>query len=158
MMDPERQNRLNEIAKIATHLEDLTQVPANLTVAQWALESRWGSRPAGENNYFGIKRAARHTEGCTVSTHEYVDGKKVQQDCTFAAYADLTASASDYAWLISNGKPYQKAWQAYLKDRDAIKLLKGIAGVYATDVSYAKLVQQIAGQGDVVEAIAKARQ
>lgn len=156
-MTPDRQNRLDNIARIAVHLEQETQVPASLTVAQWALESKWGEKPVGNANYFGIKKAARHEKCCTVTTHEVIGGVSKQQDLEFADYDSLGASCRDYAWLISNGAPYRKAWQAYLADRDALKLLKSIAGIYSTSPAYAQLAQQIAGQGNVVQAIAKAR-
>ncbi len=157
MMDPERQSRLNEISKIAVHLETLTQVPAQLLVSQWALESKWGSKPVGVANYFGIKRSKRHEKCATCVTTEYIDGKPQKQTLEFADYDDLTASASDYCWLISNGAPYRLAWASYLRTKDVRQLLLGISRTYATDPSYGKLVQQIAGSGVVVEALAKAR-
>ena len=157
MIDPARQSRLNEIAKIAVKLEASTGVPAALTVSQWALESRYGAKPAGNFNLFGIKRAARHTQGCTTTTHEVIQGQRVKQDLQFADYCSVEESAADYAWLISNGKPYAKAWAAYQADRNSLKLLQGIAKVYASDPSYCKLLQQLAGQSDIVMAISKAR-
>lgn len=156
-MNPERQTRLENIARIAVKLETETQVPANLLVAQWALESKWGEKPIGSANYFGIKKADWHTKCCTATTHEVSKGLRIKADGLFADYDSLEESCRDYAWLISNGTPYRNQWRQYLKDRDTRKLLLGIAGTYASNPSYAALVQKIAGQGDVVVAIAKAR-
>ena len=156
-MEPARQNRLTEVANIAVRLERTTLVPAQLMVAQWALESKWGAKPAGQANYFGIKKAARHDKCCTVTTHEVINGVSKQQDLEFADYNSLEDSCADYAWMIANAAPYRKAWAAFLIDRDPLKLLRNIAGIYATDPSYLRLVQQIAGQGDVVQALTKAR-
>jgi flagellum-specific peptidoglycan hydrolase FlgJ len=156
-MTPERQVRLNEVSRIAVKLESETNVPANMLVAQWALESKWGEKPVGNANYFGIKKAARHTKCCTTATQEVVNGKRDKYTLQFADYDSLEDSCKDYAWMISHAAPYQAAWKAYLANRDARKLLGGIAGTYASDPAYEKLVQQIAGQGDVVAAIAKAR-
>jgi len=53
------------------------RTPAEITVAQWALESGWGASAPG-NNCFGIK--AYH--GCvaqTLPTLEYVDGEQVRR-------------------------------------------------------------------------------
>ena len=50
-----------------------------------------------EDNYYGIKRAARHTKWCTVATREVVNGKSVVQDLDFADYDSLEVSCRDYA-------------------------------------------------------------
>jgi hypothetical protein len=41
------------------YTEAETGCPAPLMIAQWAVESSWGAKPAGKANYFGIKMAAR---------------------------------------------------------------------------------------------------
>ncbi len=158
MIDPIRKAKLDEISAIAVKLEAQVGVPAQLLVSQWALESRWGAKPVGQFNFFGIKRASRHTQGCGASTHEYVDGKRVVQNCEFAEYASLEDACMDYAWMLSHARPYAKAWAAYLIDKNALNLLKGIAKTYASDPAYAKLLQAISGQGDVVMALGRARQ
>lgn len=50
----ERQQRLDDVARIAVALEVQTGCPARLMIAQWAVESQWGAKPAGHANYFGI--------------------------------------------------------------------------------------------------------
>ncbi len=97
----DRDQRLKEVAGIAAALEKQTGCPARLMIAQWALESEWGAKPVGHFNFFGIKKAARHTQCCTVTTHEFVNGKSVVQDLEFADYDSLAASCADYAWLIT---------------------------------------------------------
>ena len=101
----DRDQRLNEVAGIAVALEAQTGCPAQLLVAQWALESQWGAKPAGHSNYFGIKAATRHQKCCTVSTREVVNGKSVVENLKFADYDSLGDSCRDYAWLITNGAP-----------------------------------------------------
>lgn len=54
--DTERQTRLAEIAKIAVALKATTGCPAPLMIAQWAVGSRWGSKPCGHADYFGMKK------------------------------------------------------------------------------------------------------
>ena len=129
----DRDQRLNEVAGIAAALEKQIGCPARLMIAQWALESEWGAKPVGHANYFGIKRATRHTQFCTVTTHEVFtsvqlanwnrqhldrqarvvatlpDGRvRVELDDQFADYDSLESSCADYAWLITHGEPYQK--------------------------------------------------
>jgi flagellar protein FlgJ len=154
----DRQSRLSEVARIAIALEAQTGCPAQLMIAQWALESKWGAQPVGHANYFGVKMAARHALCCTVTTHEVVDGERVKMDLAFADYRSLEESCKDYAWLITEGAPYKAAWEQYQRNRDIHELIAGVASRYATDPSYAHLAAVIAGQANVQQAIAAARQ
>jgi flagellum-specific peptidoglycan hydrolase FlgJ len=150
------QGRLEEVCRIAVQLEKETGCPAQETVAQWAIESQWGAKPAGQHNYFGIKRAARHARFCTVLTREVINGKSVMQNLEFADYDSLADSCADFAWLITHGSPYAVAWRAYQEGKDLDRFLDSIAHVYATDPSYSKLVRTIARQANVSTAIEKA--
>ena len=51
-----REERLQQIAKIAVALEAQTGCPAQMLIAQWAVESQWGAKPVGHANYFGVKK------------------------------------------------------------------------------------------------------
>ena len=154
----DREQRLEEVAHIAVALEAQTGCPASLMIAQWALESKWGANPAGSCNYFGIKAAGRHEKTCVVTTREVVGGKSVVQDLKFADYDSLEDSCRDYAWLITQGAPYRAAWERYQNDHDLHTLIASVAGTYATDPNYAHLAAAIAGQTNVAQAIAAARQ
>lgn len=154
----DREQRLKEVAHIAVALEAQTGCPAALLIAQWALESNWGAKPAGNANYFGIKRAARHTKFCTVTTREVVNGKSVVENLEFADYDSLEDSCRDYAWLITHGSPYHAAWTRYQIDHDLHALIAAVAGTYATDPNYAHLAAVIAGQGNVAQAIVAVQQ
>ena len=157
-MENTRDQRLAEVARIAARLEAESGCPAQLLIAQWALESKWGEKPAGKANYFGIKKASRHQQCCTVTTREVVGGKSVVQKLQFADYDSLDESCRDYAWLITHGAPYRAAWQRYQKDRDLHALIAAVAGVYATDPQYARLAGEIACQTNVAAAISTARE
>jgi len=149
------ETRLNEVARIAVRLEQQTACPAQLLIAQWAIESKWGEKPVGHANYFGVKRAARHTQWCTVTTREVVNGKSVIENLEFADYDSLADSCRDYAWLITQGAPYHVAWARYQADRDLHTLIVAVAGIYATDPNYARLAATVAGQANVAQAIAE---
>ena len=152
------ETRLNDVARIAVRLEQQTACPAQLLIAQWAIESKWGEKPVGHANYFGVKRAARHTQWCTVATREVVNGKSVIENLEFADYDSLADSCRDYAWLITQGAPYHAAWEQYQKDRDPPALIAAVARVYATDPKYAHLATAIGGQTNVKQAISQASQ
>jgi flagellum-specific peptidoglycan hydrolase FlgJ len=177
----DRDERLKEVARIAAALEKQTGCPAQLLIAQWAIESQWGEKPVGHANYFGIKRAARHTKFCIVTTHEVFtpaqlagwnrqhphqparvietmgDNRvRVAVDDEFADYESLDGACEDYAWLITNGERYRTAWQRYLADKDVAVLVADVAHTYATAPQYAQLVTQVAGQHNVLRALADA--
>ena len=156
-MKTTRTQRLDEVARIAVRLETETGCPAQLLLAQWALESQWGAKPAGAANYFGIKKASRHEKCCTVTTREAVNGRSVMQDLQFADYDSLDASCRDYAWLITHGSPYRAGWNRYQKDHDLRALIGAVAGTYATDPAYKALAITIASQSNVAAAINNAR-
>src|SRR5689334_1704597 len=118
-----RQERLKQVAQIAVRLETQTGCPAPMLIAQWALESRWGEKPVGHANYFGVKKAARHQKCCTVTTHEVIKGQTVALDLDFADYDSLEDSCRDYAWLITHGAPYHAAWERYQANRDLHALI-----------------------------------
>lgn len=177
----DREQRLDEVARIAVSLETATGCPARLMIAQWAIESQWGEKPVGHANYFGVKRAARHAKCCIVTTHEVFtaaqlgawnrqhpdrparlidtlpDGRvRVELEDEFADYDSLRASCEDYAWLITRGQPYRTAWQSYLVDKDVSKLVIAVARTYATGPQYAQLACEIAVEPRVTEALSGA--
>ena len=154
----DRQERLQEIAKIAIALEAQTGCPAQMLIAQWALESQWGAKPVGHANYFGVKAHPRAAQTCTATTCEVVRGEAVQCQQLFADYDSLEDSCRDYAWLITQAAPYRAAWERYQNDHDLHALITAVAGTYATDPNYAHLAAAIAGQTNVAQAIAAARQ
>ena len=78
--------RTDEIARI----EAETGCPARLLIAQWAMESEWGAKPAGAANYFGIKKASRHDKCCIVTTQEVVAGRRIEQKLQFASASECS--------------------------------------------------------------------
>jgi flagellum-specific peptidoglycan hydrolase FlgJ len=48
------ETRLNEVLRIAVCLEQETGCQAQLLIAQWAIESKSGEKPAVHANHFGI--------------------------------------------------------------------------------------------------------
>lgn len=112
-------------------------VPASVTLAQWCIESAWGSRCTGKNNFFGVK-AAGDQPGTLCWTHEVVAGKSIACQQRFADYDDLDTAFEAHAALLTHPQ-YAKAWpfttvQAFVS---------AIAPVYATDPNYASSLMGI---------------
>ncbi|MGP9764811.1 flagellar assembly peptidoglycan hydrolase FlgJ [Halomonas sp. AOP13-D3-9] len=120
-------------------------VPAELILAQAALETGWGKHEIatrnGHNshNLFGIK-AGNHWQGETtdIVTHEYINGRRTQVVDTFRVYDSYEHAFTDYANLIGNNPRYTGVTQAPTAEQAAQELQRG---GYATDPRYAdKLV------------------
>jgi flagellum-specific peptidoglycan hydrolase FlgJ len=147
MLTPNQLQRLSAAAKAAVDCEHDTGLPAEITVAQWALESGWGSCAPG-NNCFGIKAMAPCVTQL-LPTVEYIHGERTEMTCGFAAFNDLAECFKAHAQLIIGAKPYAQAWAQYQQDHDVLGLIKGIAPHYATDPSYAAKLRGIIAMGPV---------
>lgn len=177
-----QQQRLEQIAAVAVTLEASLGYPPQLLIAQWALESGWGASVSGDNNYFGMTKAARHKDWkwCTtrevlsqrginaldqdefqkiVSLKDRGDGRfDVVLSRKFASYPTLLDGVTDKVNLIMTGDRYKPSFAAFVVDRDVMKLIDGIAKAgYATDPNYAATLKKIAIQKNVMDAIQKAR-
>jgi len=181
-LNPAHQKNLEEITQIAVKIENETGFPAEAMVAQWAIESEWGERPACRQNYFGIKRSSRNKLGCTARTSEVLSahqveqwnrlhpdappirgqpagsgGMRVETSQQFADYRTLEESCRDYAWMIQNAPPYGVAWARYTATKDPKRLLAELAGIYWSDPDYVKKANAVLNQTEVVDALATAR-
>lgn len=110
-------------------------VPAEVTLAQAALESGWARSPIGGFNIFGIK--GKGPAGSTqVGTSEYYDGKWVKIQDKFALYNNFYEAVTKHGELFHNGY-YDKAVEQYAKDKNVDGFIRNIQGIYATDPGYA---------------------
>ena len=90
----DREARLNEVARIAVALEAQTGCPAQLLIAQWAIESNWGAKPVGHANYFGVSAS-----GAILSA--FITSSAVRPFCKSPAIAfrrASTASSISRSW------------------------------------------------------------
>ena len=121
-------------------------VPAQLIMAQAALESGWGKREirmedgSSSFNVFGIK-ADRSWKGPVAesATTEFVNGAPQKTRAAFRAYGSYDEAFADYAKFLSNNPRYS----GVVATRDPAEAAHGLqrAG-YATDPEYGgKLVR-----------------
>ena len=156
MLTSQQLPRLAAAALAACLCEKATGLPAEITVAQWALESGWGaSAPA--NNCFGIKslswlRKHRPSPRWSIST-----GEQERRVLEFAAFDSIADCFEYHARLITEGKSYAKAWASYLGSRDLQALIADLATIYATDPAYADKLRSILAMAQVETALALAR-
>jgi flagellum-specific peptidoglycan hydrolase FlgJ len=108
-------------------------VPASVTLAQWIVESAWGSAmPPDSNNPFGIK--ALETQPAVESeTREVIDGKVIITTARFRRFDSLSQAFESHGKLLSTASPYRPAMEL-VKDPD--QFADALTGVYATDPQY----------------------
>ncbi|WP_232911413.1 flagellar assembly peptidoglycan hydrolase FlgJ [Halomonas sp. G15] len=118
-----------------------TGVPAELILAQAALETGWGrheisTRDGGNShNLFGIKAGSSWQGDTTeIVTHEVYDGRRQKIRDDFRVYGSFEEAFIDYANLIGNNPRYQAVTTAGSPAEAAHALQKG---GYATDPAYA---------------------
>lgn len=121
-------------------------IPASITLAQWALESAYGSRmPAGSNNPFGIK--ARPGEASVAAmTNEVLGGQEVRLSQNFRVFPDMETAFVRHGRLLAVAGTYAAARQ-YLHDPD--KFADQLTGVYATDPKYGSSLKKIMRKNDL---------
>ncbi|PMR77044.1 flagellar assembly peptidoglycan hydrolase FlgJ [Billgrantia endophytica] len=148
------QRFLDRLSAPAQAASRRTGVPAELILAQAALETGWGRHEIatsdGGNSYnlFGIKAGGGWNGRTTdVTTHEYLNGKRTRVVDTFRVYGSFEEAFTDYARLIGDNPRYAAVTRAGSAEQAARELQ---AGGYATDPAYAdKLIAVMNTMGPV---------
>jgi flagellum-specific peptidoglycan hydrolase FlgJ len=183
MLDSHRTNNLELITQAAVASEKATGCPAELQVAQCILETGWLAHAPG-NNCFGIKSYPGAFGRQLLFTREWFtdaecdrflalgDGRTaepaapVQTDAHgrklykvqdhFATFATLGDCFARRAAMWDKGR-YAPFATAYKTDKDLVRLVRGIAPIYATDPAYAESVLKLIGCDDVQAVLNRAR-
>ena len=120
-------------------------IPANVLLAQSALETGWGNKVIqhsdGKSSYnlFGIKADERWDgKQVNVSSLEYVDGKARREFSNFRVYESYQQSFEDYVNFIKSNDRYHDALKVSNDGASYVKALQD-AG-YATDPQYANKI------------------
>jgi peptidoglycan hydrolase FlgJ len=123
-------------------------IPANVLLAQSALETGWGNKVIqhdngkSSHNLFGIKADARwQGQQVNVSSLEYVDGKAKREFSNFRVYESYQHSFEDYVDFIKSNDRYRNALQSKNDGEAYVNALQE-AG-YATDPQYANKIIDI---------------
>ena len=137
---------VSRLLPAAQRASEASGVPAQLIMAQAALESGWGKREirmedgGASFNVFGIK-ADKSWKGpvAEVTTTEYVNGAPQKTRAAFRAYGSYDEAFADYAKFLAGNPRYA----GVVATRDPAEAAHGLqrAG-YATDPEYGgKLVR-----------------
>ncbi len=133
-------------APFARQAQQVTGVPASVTLAQAILESNWGTQPIpGANNYFGIKAFARANGTIDYGkiaigwvwcpTLEWNGYRNVQTRARFRKYKTMGDSFLDHAYFFLENPRYATALRYTAQPQEFARQIAR-AG-YATDPNYA---------------------
>lgn len=111
-------------------------LPSGITVAQAALESRWGASELSRraNNYFGIKAHGKHAS-LELPTTEVHGGVMQKTSAKFASYESMEDCFADRDRLILTSAYYAEARACAA---DPVKFAVALAKHWATDPNYSE--------------------
>ncbi|AZV31286.1 flagellar assembly peptidoglycan hydrolase FlgJ [Cobetia sp. ICG0124] len=130
-----------EFAPAARAASRESGLPAELILAQAALETGWGERRIhtedgqDSHNLFGIKAGSGwQGDSTTVLTTEYREGRRLQLEDSFRVYPDQASALRDHAALLSGAERYAHV----TRSPDAQSAARALQSAgYATDPHYA---------------------
>lgn len=106
-----------------------------VVAAQWAIESGWGAKESGKNNFFGIK-ARPGQPGTVRKTREVINGRSVYINDRFADYNTLEEGIAARVAFTKQNKRYERS--GYFSARTPYEAAQALQrGGYATDPNYA---------------------
>ena len=148
-------NKADFFKKLATAApSNMHGLYVSVMLAQAALESGYGtawiSKPP-YYNLFGIKAdSSWKGDRVNATTHEYVNGNKVQQKSDFRAYNNYRQSVKDYIKFLEDNSRYRKngVFDAKTPEQEA-KALQ--AAGYATATNYANTLISIINSNNLKE-------
>lgn len=123
-------NRFKPVIDQELRKQGISSAYTNNLLAQLALESGWGTKQSGRNNYGGIKGSS----GTTTKTKEYINGRYQTRNQTFKDYNSLEEFIADY---VSKLRDRFNAFSG--GDFISNVLEKG----YATDPNYARIYKEV---------------
>lgn len=122
-------------------------IPASFTLAQAALESRWGDSQLAKQafNLFGVKAdSAWHGPVYNIGTGEFFDGKEVFVPASWRKYGSWAECMEDRAQFFIKNRRYASCFQQTTGEGWARAVA---AAGFATDPNYAdKLIAVMRGR------------
>lgn len=123
-------------------------IPASVALAQFGLESAWGTRmPAGSRNPFGIKAAAGQPFVAATTT-EVVHGQRIRVVAKFRKFESLSEAFDLHGRLLATSKYYADARKFR---RDPKAFAQALTGTYATDPNYGQKLISIMDQKNLYQ-------
>ncbi len=138
---------IQNLAPFAIYTQQMTGIPASVTLAQAALESGWGKHAPG-NNFFGIK--GKGPAGSqSLRTTEVQQGEKIRIHDLFRKYHDPFESFLDHAKVIAQGRYLKHAMEHTGSAEAFVTALQSKKTKYATDPNYVQKIMSIVHKYDL---------
>ena len=119
-------------------------VPTSVCLAQFGLESAWGTKVTGKNNFFGEK-ASPGDSYTACHTHEVIHGCVVAIIANFKNYTSPADAFMEHSRHLATSPYYVKAQAA----KTAEDFAHALTGVYATDPEYGNKIVEIMRQSSL---------
>lgn len=119
-------------------------VPASVTIAQFIVESAWGTKMPGglvSNNPFGMKYNGKG-EFVISRTREVINKKTVWIMAKFQKFSSFD-EAFDMHGILMNKPIYSPAMKVWKTTRNVNAFVKRMAPIYATDPKYYTTIMSI---------------
>ena len=130
----------DDIVDAAVQSRQHWNVPASVTLAQWAVESAWGAAmPPDSNNPFGIK-AVGDQPAVESGTHEVMNGETISITAKFRKFATISEAFDQHGRLLATNPVYKPAME---KKDDPNAFADALTGVYATDPQYGTTLKYV---------------
>ncbi len=115
-------------------------IPASVSLAQYAVESAWGTKMSGKNNPFGIKDTDGKNATTLKTREETKGGDSYYINAGFENFSSIAEAFDVHGKLLGTAKAYTRA-RAALPDADAFA--DALTGVYATANNYGSVLKGI---------------
>jgi flagellum-specific peptidoglycan hydrolase FlgJ/tRNA A-37 threonylcarbamoyl transferase component Bud32 len=138
----------------AVQEQNRSGVPAEVTLAQAALESGYGKSGLAKsaNNFFGIKGKGP-AGSVNMRTGEEVNGRHIYIMADFRKYNNSSEGFKDHSDFLTKNQRYKEAF----KTKDPIEFAKRIAAAgYATEHDYASQLEAIIRKNNLQQLVATA--
>ncbi len=137
-----------EIIAAAQRSHARWNIPASVSLAQWAWESTWGrNMPAGSNNPFGIKARAGE-KFVWAWTHETTNHVSERVRRKFRIFNNIDEAFDHHGRMLATFRPYRPALPLR---NDPMAYVGALTHVYATDDSYGQRLQTLMRENNFLQ-------
>ena len=129
-------------------------VPASVTLAQFGLESAWGTKMPGglsSNNPFGIKWSGTGPFVTALTREETRAGRSYYTTAKFAKYASIKDAFDEHGKLIATLQCYAVPMHIWEISHDIDRFVTALSPIYATSHGYAALIMNIIHTSDLTQ-------
>jgi flagellum-specific peptidoglycan hydrolase FlgJ len=147
-----------DVIKWAQEAQKMTNCPASVSLAQWALESGYGTHTMNANNPFGIKwvPSCSYPFVTHVTTEQLANGKRIVITSKFVKFPDFQSAFNYHGYMLMN--PHGLYTTAIPYAHDPVEFIRRISYPiaveghrYATDHEYFQKITSIMSHNNLAQ-------